>query len=446
MTTGSLKLTVLGGGSFFTPSFVGTMCDRAETFAGAEVRLHDLDSERVGLVKAFCERLTQARGVPMTFVDAPDLARSLDGADFVIATFRIGGPAALQLDETIPTRFGYFGNETVGPGGIFMAIRTVPVVLDVAERMTRLCPRAWLVNYANPTNFVGDALRRAGHERSVSLCDGFICPPRDIGISLDIPHKKILTRHAGINHCSWAYRAECDGRDLLAELLAIEPDALDANLSASGLLDEFGAARRRRWLDIFRIMGRYPAPAGHVEPYFYHDEWLAMQKQRRAEGRTYRGEHARKNWDRLRAVLADWDDAAAGEIARTHTGGHADLAIGVADALATGSGEVFPVNVPHGGAVPGFPPETVLELYCAVTRDGFTPEGSVPRFPDALLAQQNHLAAVERLTVSGILEKDRGKLLQAVCIHPFTKSVAVAEELFETMWREERETLGTYWE
>ncbi|MBN2582559.1 MAG: hypothetical protein JXL80_05780, partial [Planctomycetes bacterium] len=141
----AITLTILGGGSFFTPSFIGTMCSRPEVFAGAEVRLHDLATDRVALVKAFCEKFTRSRKVPMTFVEAPDLDRSLDGADFVIATFRIGGVRSIQMDESIPPRFGYFGNETVGPGGMFMAARTVPVVLDVAARMKRLCPEAWLL-------------------------------------------------------------------------------------------------------------------------------------------------------------------------------------------------------------------------------------------------------------------------------------------------------------
>ena len=162
MGAGALTLTVLGGGSFFTPSFIGTMCRMPETFGDTEVRLHDPDVERVELVKSFCEVFTRAKNVPMTFVPEPDLDRALDGADFVIATFRIGGAKSLIMDEAIPPRFGYVGNETVGPGGLFMAVRTVPVLLDVAERMRRLCPDAWLLNYANPTNFIGDALCKTG--------------------------------------------------------------------------------------------------------------------------------------------------------------------------------------------------------------------------------------------------------------------------------------------
>jgi len=441
MASDSLRLTVLGGGSFFTPSFIGTMRRTPEVFADTEVRLNDLNAERVALVQAFCEKYTQAKGVPMTFVPEPDLDRALEGVHFVLATFRIGGVRSLVLDESIPPRFDYVGNETVGPGGLFMAVRTIPAVLDAAERMSRLCPDAWLLNYANPTNFVADALYRAGFTRSVGLCDGFICPPADVGVMFGLTREQVRTRHAGVNHCSWTYRAESDGRDLLQELREADPAAIEANLAKLG--DR--ARRPRRWLEIFRAVDLFPAPAGHLEPYYFHDEILAAQKKGRTDYHTYRQDRDNKNWASLRAVLEDWNEDAANQVAKTHLGAHADLAIGVAVALATDSGAVFPVNVPHGGAVPGISPDTVLEVYSIVSRHGFEPI-TTPRFPDNLIAQQAHLAAVEKLTVQGIMEKRKGLIFQALVLHPFTNSIPRARALFDAMWEEERDVLGGYWD
>ncbi len=441
MTGKPLKLTVLGGGSFFTPSFIGTMCRTPEVFSDAEVRLHDINDERVALVKAFCEKYTEAHGVPMTFRDEPDLDPALDGADFVIATFRIGGMKSLLMDETIPPRFGYVGDETVGPGGLFMAIRTAPVLMDVAERMQRLCPDAWLLNYANPTNFIGDALNRVGFKRSVSLCDGFICPPADVGVMFGLTRDQVTTRHAGVNHCSWTFRAESDGRDLLQELRDADPADIEANLAKLG--DR--ARRPRRWYEIFRVMDLFPAPAGHMEPYFFHDEILERQLSSERRPAHARSERDEKNWQSLRDVLDEWDMDAAAQVAKTHLGAHADLAIGVAVAIAQDSGAIYPVNVPHGGAVPGFSPDTVLEVYSVVSAHGFAPI-TVPRFPDAVLAQQLQLTEVQKLTVKGILEKDKGTLLQALVLHPFTNSIPRARDLFDTMWEEEAEVLGDYWD
>jgi len=441
MGSNSLKLTVLGGGSFYTPSFIGTMCRRPELFADAEVRLNDLNAERVALVKAFCEKFTQAKGVPMAFVAEPDLDRALEGADFVIATFRIGGVRSLILDESIPPRFGYVGNETVGPGGLFMAVRTAPVVLDVAERMTRLCPDAWLLNYANPTNFITGALRCAGFTRGVGLCDGFICPPSDVGIMFGLAREQVTTRHAGVNHCSWTYRAESDGRDLLQELREVDPAMIEANLAKLG----DGARRPRRWLQIFRTVDLFPAPAGHLEPYYFHDEILEAQKSRRTDYHTHRKDRDEKNWASLQSVLHEWNEDAADQVAKTHLGAHADLAIGVAAALATNSGEVFPVNVPHAGAVPGIDRDAILEVYSVVSRHGFEPI-AVPRFPDNLIAQQAQLVAVQEVTVQGILERRKDLLFQALVLHPFTNSIPRARALFDAMWEEERDVLGSYWD
>jgi 6-phospho-beta-glucosidase len=407
------------------------------------MRLHDPDAGRVALVKAFCEKFARSRGAEMSFVETPDLDRSLDGADFVITTFRIGGLKSLALDESLPPLFGYYGEETAGPGGLFMAMRTVPVILDVARRMERGCPRAWLINYANPTNFLGDALQRSGYRRWVSLCDGYTGPPRTIGLSLGLDPARITTRHAGINHCSWVYEATCDGRDLLEEMRRMDSRTFEANLLS---VDAPARHRFQRWMEIFRTMGLYPTPSGHVEPYFYYDEWVEAQRERHDDRLQRQEEAEAKKWDRVKAVLNKWDEEAAAEIARTHASAHADLAIGVMAALATDSGEVFPVNVPQRGAVPGFSPETVLELYSKVTSKGFEPQ-PVPAFPRAVLVQQSHLVGFEELAVTGILAKSRQTLLEALCVHPFTRSLAKARALFETMWKEELEqgALGPYW-
>ena len=415
-------------------------------YAGAEVRLHDPDANRVALIKAFCERFVRSRDVPMTFVETPDLDRSLDGADYVITSFRIGGMKSLTLDETIPRRFGYYGEETAGPGGFFMAMRTIPVCLDVARRMKRLCPGAWLLNYANPTNFIGDALQRGGYRRWVSLCDGYTGPPRTIGITLGLAPERVTTRHAGINHCSWVHQARCDGRDLFEALRRITPEALDANLTLASI-DAPAKPRFKRWLEIFRTMGLYPIPTSHVEPYFYYDEWVEMQRQQPADALKRRDEWEAKRWDQLKATLSNWTEEEASQVARTQATAHADLAVGVMAALATDSGEVFSVNVPHAGAVPGFSPDTVLELWSKVTSGGFEPL-PVPQFPPGILAQQSLLVAVQKMVVTGILQKSRQKLLEALCAHPFTRSLATARALFDAMWKEEQEqgALGPYWE
>jgi alpha-galactosidase/6-phospho-beta-glucosidase family protein len=241
------------------------------------------------------------------------------------------------------------------------------------------------------------------------------------------------------------HEATCDGRDLIEEMRRIDSRTFEDNIR---LEEDHWRMRWRRWLEIFRTMGLYPMPVSHAEPYFYYDEWVKAQAERPDDpDRLQRREEAEaKKWDGVKAVLNKWDEEQAAQIARTHATAHADLAIGVMEALATDSGEIFPVNVPQAGAVPGFSPDTVLELYSKVTSKGFEPQ-PVPAFPRGVFIQQSQLVGFEEMTVTGILTKDQRMLLQALCIHPFTSSLAKARALFDTMWKEEQEqgVMGPYW-
>jgi 6-phospho-beta-glucosidase len=443
MPKGKLVMTVLGGGSFFTPSFVGTMVQKPEIWTDVEVRLQDPNSERVQMVKQFCEKYVVRKKVPMTFMPQPDLDKSLEGADFVITTFRVGGVPALALDESIPPRFGYMGDETAGPGGMFMAIRTVPVVMDIAKRMERLCPDAWLLNYANPTHFITAGVTRTTRIKTIGLCDNYICPMADFSwlLGMDEHLRSIKARHVGFNHCNWVYSAEFRGRDLMKEMLYGDQELVQRNV---------GRSPSAKWsfeqsLMLFRMTGWMPVGLSHFLPYFFHKEFLERQLASGKRPHSLVDEGTRKKWDMLKTQLVNYEDKIADQVARTqHGGAHADLAIGVASALAADTGEEYAVNIPHRGAVPGFAPDRVIELFAKISRKGCTPV-KVPAFPPMIMAHQQHLFAYKKLVVDGILEKDKNKILQGLFIHPFTTSCAKAQELFAAMWAEEKDILGDYW-
>ena len=439
-----LVLTVLGGGSYFTPSFIGTMVQRPHIWTGCEVRLNDLDTERVGLVKEFCEKYTERKKVPMTFIPQPDLDASLDGADFVITTFRIGGMRALTLDETIPPRFGYYGDETAGPGGMFMAIRTVPVVMDIAQRMERLCPDAWMLNYANPTHYVTAGVARTTKIKSLGLCDNYVSPMGDIGVLLGIKdHRSIKVRHAGYNHCNWVYSAEYQGRDLLQELRDTSDEELYKSMEN---ISERWQRGMKMALPLLRLTGWLSVGTGHAMPYFYHREYLERQLASGTHGHARVPEVTKKKWDGLKAQLKEYKDEEADQVARTqHGGAHADLALGVASSLAGDTESYYSVNMPNGTAVPGFAQKNVMEFYARIGKGKAEPVPDIPQFPSLLYAQQQMLYQYKELVMEGILEKDKKKLEGALLIHPFTQSAAKARELFAAMWEEEKDVHGAYW-
>ena len=438
-----LKLTVVGGGSYFVPSFIGSMVKEPGIWAGAEICLNDPNSERVRLVKAFNEKYVLRQNFPMTFTAQPDPDRALAGADFVITTFRAGGVRALHMDENIPPRFGYLGDETAGPGGMFMAIRTVPVAVALAKRMEKLCPAAWLLNYSNPTHYVTSGVLKATRIKSVGLCDNYIAAKNDFAFLLGLSDvKNIKVRFCGYNHCNWVYSANYRGRDLLKALKQSTLTERKKHLVKAK--SERGKWLMERGLELLDLTGRFPVATGHSMPYFFHTEFLKRELK-------YGGPHKfieevnKKNWDTLKSQLIKYDEETANRVVRAqHGGAHADLAIGVASAIAADTGEEYPVNMRNGNTVPGFSKEEVTEFYAKISKKGCTPV-KVPAFPPVLLAHQQLLNTCKNLVVQGILEKNKAKFLEALLLHPFTSSASKAKELFETMWREEETVHGAYW-
>ena len=440
-----LKLTVVGGGSYFVPSFIGSMVSKPGIWEDAEISLFDTNRERVRLVKAFTEKYVARQGIRMTFTDQPNQDKALHGADFVITTFRIGGEKALHMDESIPPRFGYFGDETAGPGGMFMAIRTVPMAIALAKKMEKYCPNAWFLNYANPSHYITEGVLKTTRIKCVGLCDNYIAAKYDNCFLLGIDNsevKKIEVRFAGYNHCNFVYSASYKGRDLLKELKNLS--TANRNKRLSKIKSAWGKWAFSRGLELLDMTGRYPVATGHSMPYFYHADFLKHQLEAGA-GHRHVGKYNKEKWDTLKSQLVNYEDEVANKVVRAqHGGAHADLAVGFASAIAADTGEAFPMNMLNGNTIPGFAKNEVAEFYANVSKNGCTPV-KVPAFPPVLYAQQQLLFAYKRLVMQGILEKNKTKFIEALMIHPFTSSVSKAKELFENMWKLEKGVHGNYW-
>ncbi len=441
-----MKITVLGGGSNFVPGFVAAICKNAEIFAGGNMCLYDLSKDRVDLIKAFSEKYVETKNVPFTFSHEEDLDAALDGADFVLINFRIGGIRAIALDETIPPRFGYFGEETASTASAFMAMRTIPVVVDVAKRMERLCPNAWLFNYANPENHVTDAVSRTTNIKIAGVCDGYIDAAGDIAILLGMEDRylEITTRHAGLNHHGWAHIAKLGERDLLQELDEIDPAQIDENLRNLPESAPWHSWQYRNWYN----------PAIHMSSYYFFDEELKAQlDQERVHERpkeVIEQEHIAKRFkpaeayrQRMRDVLADFKEEVADEIA-TARFAFGDLAIGAVASIIGDRKKFFPVNMPHKGIIPGFEPHTVMEMYSIAGRDGFELIAP-PAFPKLIKGRLQSHANMVDLIVEGTLEKNLDLIKESICLHPTTTSINKALIMFDVLCKEEQETLGDYW-
>src|SRR3954454_9512701 len=215
MPLAQLKIAYIGGGSTRGPGTMASLIEQGENFAGSEIVLIDLDQERLDLVQTIAQRMARCRGLDLTVTATTDRRAGLADCDAVLTSFRPGGFAARYLDESIPLRHGIIGQETQGPGGFFMALRTIHVMQGIVADMEAVCPQAILVNYTNPINLVSEAVTHHTAIPTVSLCEGPIIFPRGLARDADLDPDKVDAVMIGLNHGSWSVRHLYDGADMM---------------------------------------------------------------------------------------------------------------------------------------------------------------------------------------------------------------------------------------
>src|SRR5262250_3627739 len=223
-----MKLAVIGGGSTYTPELVDGIARLSSDVKVEELVLVDPDEARLAVVGPFSARIMRAYGHPAQLRWTASLDDGLDGAGAVLLQLRVGGQAARQRDETWPLEYGCIGQETTGAGGLAKALRTVPVVLDIAERARRRAvPGAWIIDFTNPVGIVTRALLDAGH-RAVGLCNVAIGFQRSFAAMLGVEPSRVLVDQVGLNHLTWERAVYLDGTDVLPELIAAHGQELAA--------------------------------------------------------------------------------------------------------------------------------------------------------------------------------------------------------------------------
>jgi alpha-galactosidase/6-phospho-beta-glucosidase family protein len=260
----NLRIAVVGGGSQFSIGLCESLVDYAgDHLAGATVSLLDIREDRLETVRSFAARLAEEVGAKITFEATTDRRRAFDGADFVLTTFRPGSHHQQEQDETVPPKHGLQGNETVGIGGIFMACRVAPVLIELCADASELCPDAWIVNYTNPTQYVADTIRRISDLRVISLCDGFVDVVDDLAYLLEVDPGDITIYPAGTNHAIWVVRFTVAGEDgyplLRARLDELSDEDIDRLYPRPDVIDVLGV--NYTYDEIYKqFISHYPFP------------------------------------------------------------------------------------------------------------------------------------------------------------------------------------------
>ncbi|MFI9547168.1 6-phospho-beta-glucosidase [Streptomyces sp. NPDC052016] len=419
-----MKLTVVGGGSTYTPELVDGFARLRDTLPLEELVLVDPAAERLELVGGLARRILARQGHPGRVVTTSDLDAGVDGADAVLLQLRVGGQAARQQDETWPLECGCVGQETTGAGGLAKALRTVPVVLDIAERVRRTNPRAWIIDFTNPVGIVTRALLRAGH-RAVGLCNVAIGFQRRFAGMLGVSPSEVHLDHVGLNHLTWETGVRLggpEGEDVLPKLLSGHGDTIaDALHLPRTLLDRLSAV-----------------PSYYLRYYYAHDE--VVEELRTKPSRA--AEVARMERDLLRMYGDPALDEKPALLARRGGAYYSEAAVDLAAALLTGSGSPYQVvNTHNHGTLSFLPDDAVIEVQAAVGPQGPSPLPVAA--PDPLFAGlMANVTAYEHLALDAALHGGRDRVFRALLAHPLVGQYASADALTDRLIAHNREHLA----
>jgi len=419
-----VKLTVVGGGSTYTPELIDGFARLRDTLPVEELVLVDPAPERLELVGGLARRIFAKQGHDGRIVTTDDLDAGVEGADAVLLQLRVGGQAAREQDETWPLECGCVGQETTGAGGLAKALRTVPVVLDIAERVRRTNPDAWIIDFTNPVGIVTRALLQAGH-KAVGLCNVAIGFQRKFADRLGVSPADVHLDHVGLNHLTWETGVRLggpEGENVLPKLLAEHGDAIAADLRLPRvLLDRLGVV-----------------PSYYLRYFYAHDE--VVRELRTKPSRASEVAEMERN------LLKMYGDPALDEkpelLAKRGGAYYSEAAVDLAAALLGSAGSPYQVvNTLNRGTLPFLPDDAVIEVQAAVGPKGPLPL-PVPPVDPLYAGLMANVTAYEDLALEAALRGGRDRVFKALLAHPLVGQYEYAEALTDRLIAHNREHLA----
>ena len=437
-----VKIAILGGGGVRTPLLVEALITRQEQLGLREVALMDIADERLELIGGITAPQEGQAGFAVT--RATDARAALTGADFVITTFRVGGMEARVVDERVPLAHGVLGQETTGPGGFAMAMRSIPVLLAYVQLMQEVCPHAWLINFANPAGMMAEvASRVAGWPRTVGICDAPSAIHHVVAVAAGAAPEQVYLDYFGLNHLGWVRAVRHNGQDLLPQLLAM--------LQQMGPLPGFPFAP-----EFVAALGMIP---NEYLFYYYHtrtavehilqagrtrgEQILALNDQLFADLQRLRAENNpagmmlayRVYLGRRGGTYMAVETGLASEslppalLEAAASGGYANVALDLIESL-SGRPRVMFLNVPNQGAIRAMDDADVVEVPVYVGR-GIVQPLAVGGVPDHCLGLMQQVKAYERLTIAAAVDGSYELAWKALALHPLVPDAGVAKEILE---------------
>lgn len=408
------KIVIIGGGSAYAPGLINAFIQHADDFAGAELALMDIAGEELDIVTRLSRRLVETAGVDLTITQHTDQQSAIQSADYVLTTFRQGGFEARAQDELIPLKYDVIGQETLGPGGFFFAMRTLPAIKSIISDIQQVAPSAMLVNYTNPTQIVAEAVTHFSDVSCISICDQTNDDIHKILHATELQPESIDIESIGFNHATWSTRFTIDGEDGV-EVMMRHFDKVMAREDVS--------ERVKRQFRLAREYGRLPN--SYFQYYYYREETVAEAKASPRSRAQVIMDELGSYYDHFKEQI----DSPTPKLSHVRGGSvFGDMAVEVLRGLVTNNASIHILNVTNRGALPDFADDRVVEVPARLERDGATPLVQ-PHLPSEVTGLLHMLGDYQWLAADAIWNGDRRALTHALASNPLVLSLSLADKL-----------------
>lgn len=416
-----IKIAVIGGGSSYTPELVEGIIQRRQMIPLSELALVDVEAgrQKVGIIAGLARRMLDRHGLQHVALSVHySLDEAISGASFVLTQLRVGQLPARAADERLGLKYGLLGQETTGIGGFAKALRTIPVLLEIARKVERLAPDAWIINFTNPAGMVTEAVSRYSKARIIGLCNVPISMQHMIANMLQQPYQDVQLRFAGLNHMVWVHQVLVKGKDETERVL---------ELLCSGAELTMNNIREEPWPPEFlRALGAIPCP---YHRYFYQTGKMLQEEKDAAASKGTRAEQVMQVERELFGLYADPTlDHKPEQLSFRGGSFYSEVALALISAIHNNLGTQLVVNTMNRGAINGLPDDAVIETNCVVDAQGAHPL-AFGHLPDSMLALTQQVKTFERLTIDAAVHGDRKAALLALVTHPLIADVALDSSL-----------------
>jgi len=432
-----LKIVTIGGGSSYTPELIEGFINRYELLPLTELWLVDVEAgaKKLEIITNLAKRMVEKSGLPIEIHATLDRREALVDADFVTTQMRVGLLDARIKDERIPLSHGLIGQETNGFGGMFKALRTIPVILDIVKDMEELCPDAWLINFTNPAGMVTEAIYRyTDFKKAIGLCNVPIGMVAGFAKLLGVERDRVTMEISGSNHNIFATDVFVDGKSVWPEL---KEKYINARENAS--MNNIKAQEYSREL----IEGLNAIPCPYHNYYFFTKEQLEEQLEEFKEGRV-RGEVVKRLEDELFELYQDVNlNVKPKQLEKRGGALYSDAACNLITSLYNNTGDIQYVNINNGSTITNLPKDSSIEVACYITADGPkpTPLGDLkPAFNGIVQT----LKSFESLVVEAAVTGDKSLAITAMNVNPLCSSDKVSKVVFEELLEAHREYLPQF--